>query len=592
MARHLATAAGAVLLACLALAASSPALAHGGAHVHPSMLSMINVAAVTHKPDPAVRISCSTSRVTNGEFVTVEWSGVSDPSEGDWIGVYSPSTVDMSLHVPIKFQFANHSANYMSTGSGSLRFQLLNLRADYVFAFARNSLFTPTIAAVSNVVTFADYNKPFQVHLALTNDLAFMKVMWVTLNASAPSVTWGQAGSEVSKTTSAVSATYTSDDLCGAPANSTGWRDPGLIHTAIIGPLEPDTRYHYVVGDPAYTWSEAFNFTSPPMTQRGRGIRFVAFGDTGRGEVDDSIDGKYWKWGNYQPSLWTTDALIKDVNTFDAVLNIGDTSYADGVGSEWDEFFHQIAPVAQHKPWMTCIGNHELDWPVEYSFFKSYDSQGECGIPQEARFGMPRPGGSQKPWYSFELGNVHVTLLSTEHDFEKGSEQHTWILADLASVNMSRTPFIVFGGHRPFYVDSTWNAPPDGDGYVAGLLRTAYEDSLVALTKQGFIVLGIYGHHHTYQRTCAVYNSVCQQHPTNNVYRKPGYPIHNVIGMSGAPFTMNFKPTKPTYMEVVDDENHGFFRINTNETAMHLQFIALTAAGTEHVQDEYWITNE
>lgn len=34
---------------------------------------------------------------------------------------------------------------------------------------------------------------------------------------------------------------------------------------------------------------------------------------------------------------------------------------------------------------MTCIGNHELDWPVAFSFFKSYDSQGECGVPQVRR---------------------------------------------------------------------------------------------------------------------------------------------------------------------------------------------------------------
>ena len=56
--------------------------------------------------------------------------------------------------------------------------------------------------------------------------------------------------------------------------------------------------------------------------------------------------------------------------------------------------------------------------------------------------------------------------MSTEHDFEAGSEQHTWIMKDLANINRTKTPWAIFGGHRPFYVDSTWNAPPDGDKYV------------------------------------------------------------------------------------------------------------------------------
>lgn len=30
---------------------------------------------------------------------------------------------------------------------------------------------------------------------------------------------------------------------------------------------------------------------------------------------------------------------------------------------------------------------------------------------------MPRPDGTKQPWYSFNYGNVHVTLMSTEHDF-------------------------------------------------------------------------------------------------------------------------------------------------------------------------------
>lgn len=554
----------------------------------PTLLPLINVPATTIQLEDGITVTVTPDRVKNGDFVTVSWSGVTSPSDGDWIGVYSPSTTNMLKHFPIKFQFCNHSVTHPATGAGSLGFQLLNLRADYVMSFMRGGIKTPVVAAVSNTVTFAEYSLPFQVHLALTKDTRFMKVMWNTLEYSTPQAYYYLANSDSDaafSTAVATTKTYTVDDLCGEPATTAGWRSPGSLHSAMLGPLEPGAVYQYKVGDPAYGWSDVFNFTAPVMPAGVRDTHIIAFGDLGRGEVDDSIDGQYWEWGNYQPSLWTTNAMVKDLDTFDLVLNIGDTSYADGVSSEWDEFFHQIAPIAQYRPWMACVGNHELDWPIDYSFFNSTDSGGECGIPLEMRFELPNADGVQTPWYSFNYGNVHVTMMSTEHAFEVGSEQHAWIMKDLANINRTATPWAIFAGHRPFYVDSTWNAPPDGDNYVAGLLRDAYEEALFKYK----IDLGIMGHHHTYQRTCAVYQSKCVQQSDNGVYHEPGATVYNVIGMAGAPFTTNFYPTKPAYMEFVDDQNHGFYRIDTTLTTMHTQFVGLDAQLNEKVLDEFWI---
>ena len=45
----------------------------------------------------------------SGNWVTVKWSGVSNPSDADWIGVYSPPVddsypIDPVNHAPIKYQ--------------------------------------------------------------------------------------------------------------------------------------------------------------------------------------------------------------------------------------------------------------------------------------------------------------------------------------------------------------------------------------------------------------------------------------------------------------------------------------------------------
>ena len=48
--------------------------------------------------------------------------------------------------------------------------------------------------------------------------------------------------------------------------------------------------------------------------------------------------------------------------------------------------------------------------------------------------------------------------------------------ADLAAVNRSHTPWLIVGGHRPFYIDSTNAAPGWGDLTVADDLQDALED--------------------------------------------------------------------------------------------------------------------
>ena len=53
--------------------------------------------------------------------------------------------------------------------------------------------------------------------------------------------------------------------------------------------------------------------------------------------------------------------------------------------------------------------------------------------------------------YSYDYGMVHMIMLSTEHDYRPGSPQYQWLENDLKSVDRSKTPFVMIGGHRPMY---------------------------------------------------------------------------------------------------------------------------------------------
>jgi hypothetical protein len=76
-----------------------------------------------------------------------------------------------------------------------------------------------------------------------------MMVQWVTRDAGKPSVRWGNASGQLMHTALGDSSTYTAADLCGAPANTSGWMDPGWLHGAVMEGLQPGTRYWYQYGD-------------------------------------------------------------------------------------------------------------------------------------------------------------------------------------------------------------------------------------------------------------------------------------------------------------------------------------------------------
>eukprot|EP00698_Gefionella_okellyi_P012731 TRINITY_DN3448_c0_g1_i1.p1 TRINITY_DN3448_c0_g1~~TRINITY_DN3448_c0_g1_i1.p1 ORF type:complete len:576 (+),score=64.75 TRINITY_DN3448_c0_g1_i1:121-1728(+) len=513
--------------------------------------------------DPMVTISVTPDKLsTTLSWVTVQWSGISGPKDNDWIGVYSQTPYDLKSS-PSKGKYCNESKDFMHTGSGSLEFRLVNMRAAYTFVLFRNGLSSPVAVATSNQVSFANYNEPLQVHLALTSIPSEMQVSWNTLDAQSPTVHWGTTSGQYKFSASADSSTYTANDLCGAPATTTGWMPPGTLHNALLTGLTPSTRYYYIVGDAAYGFSEEFSFISSPEVAASAQFKFIAYGDMGKGEVDGSME--HWQ---EIPSLNTTSYVQKEVqeNNHTLVVHIGDIAYAVGYAAQWDEFMAQIQPVAANVPYMTCIGNHERDFPSSGSFYTGTDSGGECGVPYEHRFRMPRPSNDQ-PWYSFNYGSIHFILMSTEHDFYASSAQYAFITRDLAAVNRSQTPWVIFSGHRPMYISSTNRDPKGGDQTVATELR----EHLEAVLYRYKVDVALWGHHHSYQRTCAVYREKCveaNEDGSNNA------PVHIVIGMAGMGLSTNIEAKQPEWFKFIDDREYGYTRWSVSEHELTIEFLS------------------
>jgi hypothetical protein len=271
------------------------------------------------------------------------------------------------------------------------------------------------------------------------------------------------------------------------------------------------------------------------------------------------------------PSLnhTTIGRLATNINDYEFIMHPGDFAYADdwylkpknlfdGVNAYeaiLENFYDQLAPISGRKPYMASPGNHEADCE-EINFTSGLCPAGQKNFTDFMnRFGQTMPTAfastssndtvkvlantaqqlANPPfWYSFEYGMVHVVMFNTETDFTNApdgvggsaglnggpfgvaNQQLDFLEADLASVDRTVTPWIVVGGHRPWYSTGGSGCTP---------CQTAFEPILY---KYG-VDLAVFGHVHNSQRFLPAFNNVVDPNGMNN----PTAPMHIVSGGAG-----------------------------------------------------------
>lgn len=222
-----------------------------------------------------------------------------------------------------------------------------------------------------------------------------------------------------------------------------------------------------------------------------------------------------------------------------------------------EQFYDQLAPIAGRKAYMASPGNHEADCE-ELNYSTGLCPEGQKNFTDFMnRFGQTMPTAfssvssdsaakvsankaqllANPPfWYSFEYGMVHVVMFDTETDFVNApdapggsaglnsgpfgatNQQLEFLEADLASVDRTVTPWVVVGGHRPWYSTG-------GSSNICSSCQTAFEPILY---KYG-VDLAIFGHVHNSQRFLPVNNSIADPNGMNN----PTAPMYIVAGGAG-----------------------------------------------------------
>uniref|UniRef100_A0A1D1YSF9 Purple acid phosphatase n=2 Tax=Anthurium amnicola TaxID=1678845 RepID=A0A1D1YSF9_9ARAE len=505
----------------------------------------------------------------SNEWVTLEYSNP-NPSNDDWIGVFSPSNFNISIctaenpreyppllcTAPIKYQYANYAKDdYTSTGKGALKLRLINQREDFAFALFSGGLSNPRLVAVSNKIAFANPKAPVYPRLSqgkLWNEMAVTWTSGYSIDEALPFVEWGpHAGARTSSP--AGTLTFGRNSMCGSPARTVGWRDPGFIHTSLMKDLWPNQMYNYRLGhkllNGSYIWSQLYSFRASPYPGQDSIQRVVIFGDMGKGEADGSNEYNNFQFG----SLNTTYQLIQDMKNIDMVIHIGDICYANGYISQWDQFTEQIEPIASSLPYMIGSGNHERDWPGTGSFYGNLDSGGECGVLAETMFYVPAENRA-KFWYSTDYGMFRFCIADTEHDWRPGSEQYKFIEHCLASVDRQKQPWLLFLAHRVLgYSSSAFYAEEGSFEEPMG------RESLQELWQKYKVDLAFYGHAHNYERTCPIYQNVCTNQERSHYTGPLNGTIHVVAGGGGASLTevANIE----TKWSIYRDVDYGFVKL-------------------------------
>lgn len=86
---------------------------------------------------------------------------------------------------------------------------------------------------------------------------------------------------------------------------------------------------------------------------------------------------------------------------------------------------------------------------------------------------MPGNASTDFFWYSFNVGRIHFLSFDIDQAWQNGSAQHDFILADLAAVDRTVTPYVVAFSHFPMLCSNMFWCN-DGSG-SAQAFRKLYE---------------------------------------------------------------------------------------------------------------------
>jgi len=463
------------------------------------------------------------------------------------------------------------------------------------------SLFSNLVESIYGDEISDDPYQPQEIHLALTDNISEMKVIWATMeNLLDPFVEYTSESNEWTAETTiratAVNYTYT------VPQN---WWPvfTGVLYEVNMKGLSPSQKYKYRVGgfdsaNNTVRTSREYSFKSAPvnnlpdqktviggLADQGT-FMFLGFA------VEDKLVAVHEQYG-VDMVMYAGDLCYAGLSTALPRLNI---SKEDEFEHIWDLWGIQSEPIAAIMPFMIGLGNHErfYDWTSVSNRYK---------MPFE------KSGGKGNFRFSYDYGNVHWISIDSEDSLEAGSDQMVFLENDLikAVANRGNVPWIVVSLHRPVYSS-------DESGYGDHCPGGRFPTALEPLFLEYDVDLVFAGHIHAYERIHPNVNGAVSQFPTKydgvDLYRPDNLgPIYVVQGNAGASQVEHWVQPKPEWSalrfangyippndipreipdfgDITYTDTFGF-GVLTFMNSTHLHYEAVPVTGTLGV-DQFWI---
>lgn len=473
--------------------------------------------------------------------------------------------------------------------------------------------FTAVLAAAATVSAqfFDGYETVNSATVPVQNRLAYsgangMVVSWNTFQKLAqPSVRYGLSPNDLNmNATSNVSYTYPTSLTYNNHVNITN--------------LRSDTTYYYLPSGSTVTTPLNFRTAKAAGSATPFTVAVVVdmgtFGPLGLGYTT----GK----GAANPLMPGAQTTIQDMSNmlsdFDFVAHPGDLSYADAWIKEEigtyiantsridyptvyehinNAFYDELRNITSYKPYMVSPGNHEAncdnggttDKTINVTYTEAICPMGQTNFTgYRNRFRMPSgpSGGVENFWYSYDHGMAHFVHIDTETDLGHGltgpdegspefggpfglmNQQINWLANDLASVDRTKTPWVIVMGHRPFY---------NSAGGICANCTKSFEP----LFHQYGVDLYFCGHSHVYCRNDPVYNNVSDPNGLNNP-NSTWYIVNGAGGHYDGLDTLD--PTLMPYTRYAQDTTYSWSKLIFHNCTHLTQQAISSANGTVYDQ--------
>ena len=217
-----------------------------------------------------------------------------DPAHGHGAGV-TEGTPPFTTPAPVKF------ISGTQLEKGYFDFKVTNMRETINWVLFEGSLDNASnfkVVALSPPLTFTDRDAPSHGRLARTSSVDEMRVSWTSTTGTCKEclVQWGLSAEQLDRTSEKPTLTsYTHNDLCGVPGNSSGFHSPGDLFSIVLDLSAESSSsrlaglsYFYRYGSNNQGWSAIRSFLAPKPTNANAPMNILVTADMGETYEDGS----------------------------------------------------------------------------------------------------------------------------------------------------------------------------------------------------------------------------------------------------------------------------------------------------------------